>query len=439
MCSSDLRVATVLMLPEGDSTEPIMMLLRSLSQQHLIERVWVMRHDRQSLAVLEPAGEETEISQSELLQMPFDRFCLVNLVTADCSDVAGHFARAEAVGEAFERALAVGLDGQGVQQLTMLNLVAPCAADASMPSAAFTFGSDTAIGWTNVVLVAEVQSDSTSAGAMVEPDEGYVANTVSGLLSLTGLWVSASIPELPYNSETDRWHLARTRMRMLAAPELAQRVMNRAARRDPPLPQDVNRSYKALEGKALNDMVDLVAEQLAEKHHLRAVMPPLDPPSGSQRTPGLRKLLQLVVDWLRRRLPQLVVGEIRDAGRSLVEWIETRVNGAFSTEDLEFRFSFLGSGTVANPSAGHAGPRTHQRLLVPLTSPEPELWENLRASIFGLMDGSTLPFDLEDAIASPATRFVVCARTRLVPAPNEPVIQSADEQGRSVEIGRAHV
>lgn len=437
-----MTTETVLILPESPSAGPMLDLLASLSQQRLIQRVWVMADMSESLVLLSPGEDPVPTSVPHLLGQPASGFCLVNVVSADGpeptlddSGIPGHFIRAQRLGSAFEAARAVLTEGAEVQQLQMINAVAPCAVKDSMSPGVFQLGVNTALGWTNVVLMAEVQSDSNAASALVTPDEEYVANTICSVLSLVGLWHSSSPPSLEMNAAAGRWHLVRTRMRLLAAPELAPKVMNRAARRDPPLPQDTTRSYRALEGEALTEAVDLAVEALAGRHHLRAVYPPTDGHLTQQKTPGLRKLVRLIRDWLRRRLPELVASEVREAGRRVVRWTEERVNGAFQTDDLTMRFSFLEGPSSEDGRERADGGVRRQRLLVPVVSPEPDLWANLRAVLFGLMDGTQLPLGLEDAVATPATRYIVCARSRLVPAPSSPLIQASDEIGRSV-VGR---
>lgn len=437
-----MSTATIILLPDSPCSGPMFDLFSALSRQSLLDPVWLMRGDQSTVVCLEPGGVVIDGTSADVLQEHVERFCVVNVITADVPVVppvddqpGAHFAKADQLGRAIEEALAIDLDGKPVQEVRLVNLLAPTAQPASVSTAAWEFGTATAVGWTNVVLAPEVQSDSTAASALVDPDHRYIANTVCGIASLVGLWVTASEPSLPPNSGRGSWHLARTRMRMLAAPELAQRVVNRAARRDPPLPQDGFRQYRALEGSSLDQVVDRAVDAIVTHHRLVAVAPPTEVVQRGQRTPGARALLKLIGQWIRRRLPELVKEEVAQAGRQVVGWMEERVNGAFQTEDLEVRFTFLKGSDDQPHRSGGTVERSHPGLLVPMVSPEPELWSNLRSVVFGLIDGSPLPLDLEPTVTLPSTRFIVCARSRLVPAPTEPLLQGPTDLGRSV-VGR---
>lgn len=417
----------IVVLPEADSAEPIIDLVRSLTAQRLIDPrpVFVRGLEDGTLesTVVGPTAEDDDVCalRDRIVRSATKHFVVMNLVTADAIPAENtpvdeaHPAVATAcrVDQLVREARAItNQDDGGVEQdLETVNLVIPAAVAASIPSGLCFAGptSGMQLGWSNLLVSPEIQERSGQAVVALGTDVEYVAHAVGALLTLCASWAgTAEQPSLP-KPRPGNWHLLRCRTRSILAPELPDRVVSRVSRSGSQLPHDRAMEFQPAPGP------DAVAETAATwfvgEHRLRHV--PYEVKGwGNEKIPmTIRQFLSRLWAFITNRMGAIAAeqarGQIaaaRESARSIVQRV-AGLGGSSIGLTRQTPSEQSGSGDFGNTDRGWQFVR-----------PEPAIWASLRQVSFALIDGGELPDGpLPSLLGTGNLRYVVTDRRFVVP------------------------
>lgn len=431
------RTLRIIVLPAAPSAKPMIDLLRVLIAQSVIDPPILLVDATFESRVLAQVEDEDEILPLavRIETATCERFLLINLVTADA--IAGSVeaptdprnpAAVPALATAVEvdlfirNALAARSSSEGFersQTLEVVNLAVPAASVASLPRHLHTFGprvSGNSGGWRNLVVTPEVQETSLQATVPITADENYIAHAVVSLVTIAGCWAGASWePELP-SHQPDVWAIMRSRSRSMIAPELPIRVLGRIGRTASQIP--IHDQIEFQVAPQPDYAVQLGLSELIERHHLgRAPFADVSyrPP---KRRVGLREFFRILWGWLTGRLPQIVGGVLEERVRDIRNQADRVINstlGLDADSDLEVRVFGVDETQVADQALDL---EDKERIWQFLT-PEPDVWSEVRATSFGLIDGADVPDPkLQRLLGVGDQRFVLGDRTWICPPPD---------------------
>ena len=452
--------AKIFVLPRGAGLlESSLDLLRVLMVQGILRPGsfrYVVGEEAVGAFLVRSLGEKAEDDHDEEIAAWIVRqrsdFTLINVVTAD--SLAGAEARRSVPFEDFkisgeegmpvaELADAVAVEAlirnaiaDGVD-LAVINLVVPAAQESSIPWDLWWRGRG-ANYWVNAVVAPEVQIAENAPSVLVDSDEDYVAHLVASLLLLGGGWSGADLAgdlvtaaQEGAEPRPHEWLLLKTRSRSITAPELPRRVLRRVGEAARELPIDPSGAQQYAIDIEPDRTVAAAVDGIVGRYSLsasRQVDTSYTPPRS--RRIGIREFISILTAWASRRIPEMVADEVVHRIRSLRERAESYVNGFLGLDvgsSIRIGWGEDSDTTAAAGPPGGEGQAVRSRR-GSWSAPEPAIWEELRSTSFGLLDGGPLADEqlAADLVDGPR-RIVLAKPERICPAPDHPIWEPARE------------
>lgn len=443
------RTLRVVILPAAPTTAPLVDLFRNLLGQSLIDPPILLVDESggtRTLAAIE-ADDEVVPLRDRIEASRCERFLLINVITADSvsaerpdeGDVAPELRMALEVDLFIRNSLAAkvgaGEESRANQELDVVNLVIPAAAERSVPSDLHSGGPHNVAvvrKWWNVVVAPEVQETTAQATVPVTPDEDYVAHVAASVISVAGCWSGAAWePEFPAY-EPAMWTVVRSRSRSLLAPELPNRVLGRIGRSAGRLPVDDEIDFQV--APEPSHAVDLARAGLIRRRsldHAPFTDVSFRPPP---RRVSVGEFFRIIWRWITGRLPGLVLDGARERVDEIRNNVDRMVNRGLGLDDeSEFKVRLIGTDDPS-PAGAVEAPEAKERIWAFL-HPEPEVWSEMRGLSFGMLDGGAVPDEQLRRLLGPGNqRFVLGDRSWICPSPDVALFEPS-QATRDLGIG----